>query len=77
LKWIYNDEPPKFILKLKTEMKNLNKLLPQDILTEQEALKLISSARSIRNKALISILYESGCRIGEILTLKMKHVDIR
>ena len=74
MKWIYEDEPPKFVLKLKTEMKNLNKLLPQDILTEQEALKLITSARSIRNKALISIIYESGCRIGEILTLKMKHV---
>jgi len=55
-------------------VKNKNKLLPQEVLTEQEALNMIKIAGSVRNKALISILYESGCRIGEILTLKMKHV---
>ncbi|MFA5303207.1 MAG: tyrosine-type recombinase/integrase [Candidatus Nanoarchaeia archaeon] len=74
LKWIYNDEPPKFVLKIKSGVKNQNKLLPQEVITEQEALKLIECSTSIRNKALISILYESGCRIGEILTLKIKHI---
>ncbi|MFA5302975.1 MAG: tyrosine-type recombinase/integrase [Candidatus Nanoarchaeia archaeon] len=75
LKWIYNDEPPKFVLKIKSGVKNQNKLLPQEVITEQEALKLIECSTSIRNKALISILYESGCRIGEILTLKIKHIS--
>jgi site-specific recombinase XerD len=74
LRWVYNGEPPKFVNQMKCSIKNKNKLLPQEVITEQEAINLIKSAGSIRNKALISILYESGCRIGEILTLKMKHV---
>jgi integrase len=28
-----------------------------------------------RDKALISVLYESGCRIGEILSLKIRNVE--
>lgn len=58
--------------KLKTKKK---RKLPGDILTEEEILRLIKFAKYARNKALISLLYESGCRIGELLNLRIKDIS--
>ncbi len=52
-----------------------NSILPEDLLTEEEVIKLIDSAKYIRDKTFISALYESGCRIGEMLTLQIKNVS--
>ena len=48
--------------------------LPADILTEKEILKLVEAASSIRHKSIISLLYESGCRVGELIDLKIKDI---
>ncbi len=48
--------------------------LPTDLLTAKEAEALISACRHPRDKALVSLLYDSGCRISEILTLQWDHV---
>lgn len=45
-----------------------------DILSVEEVERIISTSRSVRDKALISCLYESACRPSEILTLKIKDV---
>lgn len=50
-------------------------LLPEEVLTENEVKSLIEAAGNIRDKALIFVLYESGCRIGEILSLKLRNVQ--
>ena len=50
-------------------------LLPEEILTEEEIKKLAECATNIRDKAFILILYESGCRIGEILSLRIRNVQ--
>ncbi|MCW4017785.1 MAG: site-specific integrase [Candidatus Bathyarchaeota archaeon] len=58
-------------------IKALNKtkhLLPEDILTEEEIKVLAECADNLRNKAFILTLYDSGCRIGEILTLRIRDV---
>ncbi|MFH1391199.1 MAG: site-specific integrase [Candidatus Diapherotrites archaeon] len=74
-KWMHNteDEYPACIKWLKVKEPR-NKILPEDILTEEEVIKLIETARTTRDKAFISTLYESGCRIGELLTLQIKNV---
>ncbi len=76
-KWLEgNDElmPPK-ISWLKPKIKNESHKLPEELLTEEEVLKLAETAGSVRDKALILVLYESGCRIGELLTLKLKNTS--
>lgn len=45
-----------------------------DIFTRQEILKMIEAAQHPMDKALISALYETGCRMGEITNLKIKGV---
>lgn len=48
---------------------------PREVLTKQEVIRMIEGAFNIRDKALISMLYESGARIGEILSLQIKHIE--
>lgn len=50
------------------------KRLPEEMLTEEDIKKLINASNNPRDKAFISVLYESGCRIGEIFSLKLKHI---
>jgi site-specific recombinase XerD len=52
-----------------------NGQLPREILTEEEVKKLAETAYTSRDKAFILALYESGCRIGEFLPLKLKQVQ--
>jgi integrase len=65
-----------------TGKKNLTDLIPikrvrnkiPDIFTRQEILKMIENAQHPMDKAFISALYETGCRIGEMANLKIKDV---
>ena len=59
---------------LKPRLKSRHKL-PEELLTPEDVLKLAQAATNLRDKALILVLYETGCRIGEILTLKLKNVS--
>lgn len=49
--------------------------LPEDLLSRKEIQSLIQTCQNNRDKALISVLYESGARIGEMLSLNLKNVD--
>jgi len=67
------EEYPEEVKWIKTNVRN-NHLLPDEILTETEIKTMTQCAINLRNKAFILVLYESGCRIGEILTLRIKNV---
>jgi len=76
-KWLKgNDEtyPPE-IAWLKPKLKNEKHKLPEDLITEDEVLKMVNEASHPRDRAFILVLYESGCRIGELLTLSMQNVQ--
>ncbi|MEW6063253.1 MAG: site-specific integrase [Nanoarchaeota archaeon] len=76
--WLRNSEtPPEEVSWIKLKVKNGNHKLPEELLTEEEVKRLIESAKDLRNKALIACLYESGCRIGEILALKLKNIQFK
>ncbi len=72
-KWLYNsDEYPANVKWIKTSVKNKNHKLPSDLLTKEEIKAMINAGDSLQEKALISVLYESASRIGELLNLKLK-----
>src|SRR3989344_2558499 len=56
--------------------KDIPLIKASDILTEEEITKLIDEAEHPRDKAFVSILYETGSRIGEIGGLRIKDVSI-
>ena len=49
--------------------------LPEELLTRDEINLLIDHCDNIRDKALVYVLYESGARIGELLGLRLKHLQ--
>jgi integrase/recombinase XerD len=72
-RWLKNEKDPKEIEWIK--ISNIkNKKLPEDLLTEDDIKKLIDSASHPRDKALISVLYETGCRVGELASIKIKNI---
>ncbi len=48
--------------------------LPKEVLTEEEIKKMIEAADNLRDKAMIAVLYESGTRRGEFLSLRIRDV---
>lgn len=54
---------------LKSDMKQ-----PEELLTREDVYNLINSTDKVKYKALIYCLYESACRISELLSLKIKNV---
>lgn len=76
MKWLRKtEEYPEEVRWIKTRKKKNTFKLPEELLKEEEVLKMINAAEYARDKALISALYESGCRTGEILTMKIKHLQ--
>lgn len=52
------------------------KALPR-ALTEAQVRRLIRAAAHPRDRALIELLYSTGCRIGEVRTLRVEDIDFR
>ena len=51
------------------------KVRPNEIITWRDAVKLSQHATNPRDKCLPQVLWESGCRISELLTLKFEDVE--
>lgn len=47
------------------------------VLTEREVERIISKTKSLRDKALIELLYATGCRGCEIVAIKLEDLDLR
>ena len=77
-KWLRNIEDkgiyPDEVKWITTTSRQENHRLPEELLTEEDIIKMIDHAKTPRQKAFVAVLYESGCRVGEILTLKIKNV---
>jgi len=75
-KWLKDtgDDFPKEVKWLKPRLSKSRKL-PEELLTEAEVIRLAKAADHPRDRALVLLIYESGCRIGELLTLRIKNVS--
>ena len=67
---------PKQIAWIKTTVNKNKKILPEDILNEDEVMKLLESATNVRDRAIIALLFDTGIRAGELLTLRKKDLDM-
>lgn len=73
-KWLNGgEEYPKKVKWIKSVSK-IKKKLPEELLTNEDVKKMINVADHPRDKALVSLIYESGFRVGEVLNLCIKHV---
>lgn len=74
-KWLRGKgDYPEEVKWIKPRLTKRNRL-PEEVLTDDEIRGLADKAENPRDKALILSLYESGCRIGELLPLKIKNIQ--
>ncbi|MBS3165686.1 site-specific integrase [Candidatus Woesearchaeota archaeon] len=77
--WVKNCEegelPPE-IKWIKTSINKSELKLPGegDLITKEEIEIVLSNCSNLRDKTFISMLYESGCRIGEVASLKLGNI---
>jgi site-specific recombinase XerD len=79
-RWLYektsHDDAPEVVSSLKINHKSYDKFLnPNDFLTENEVKSLIDTCDHPRDSCFIMVLYESGARISEVLSLNIKDVE--
>jgi len=55
--------------------KSRRKHLPKELFTVEEIKKLANHTDNLRDRCLIMMLYETGCRIGELQQIQIKDID--
>jgi len=73
-KTINNGDLPQKARCINTRTSKHDYKLPEDLITKEEFDKLLSVCTNHRDRALLSVLYESGMRAGEIGALCIKHL---
>jgi len=56
--------------------KGRDKILPNEILTFEEIIRMVDSSTNARDKCFLSILYDGGFRVGEVARLKIKDIHL-
>jgi len=71
-KWLRDCEEdyPEEVRWIRARRCNHRRLPSEGLLSEEEVRLLAGSVQNLRDRALILVLYESGCRVGEILSLR-------
>ena len=69
----FDKDYPEIVEDVKFNKGNGKTKLPEELLTEEEIKLLVNNTPSLRNKALIMLLYDGALRISEALNLKLKH----
>ena len=70
-----DDPHPQEVKWMSLKLSHKHNKLPEELLTENEFLAIIKNCDTIRDRALISTIAESGARVGEIASMKLKHVS--
>ncbi len=73
--WKFKTLDPEVSDLLKKRESKANKR-SEDIISQAEVREIVSHANSPRDKFLIALAYDSGCRISELLTLRIRDVNV-
>jgi site-specific recombinase XerD len=73
-RWLLgSEEYPSIVKWIKPGRVELLKM-PDELLTEDEIAMLLGACRNQRDKTIISLLYDTGMRVGELLNLKVRDI---
>ncbi|MFA6269454.1 MAG: tyrosine-type recombinase/integrase [archaeon] len=72
-KWANGGTYPEKIAWVHVKKSISDQKLPEDLLTLEEVKRMLNVCENDRDRCFISLLNELGCRIGEILPIKVKH----
>ena len=52
-----------------------SKILPT-VLSQREIISLLQVTKNLKHRAIIALLYSAGLRVGELISLELRHIDI-
>lgn len=67
------EEIPKMI-NYDIDKQKLKVLKPEEVLLPSEIKQIIKKCSNSRDKAIVSMLFESACRVGELVNIKLKNI---
>lgn len=47
------------------------------VLSQQEILEILRCTKNLKHRAILALLYSCGLRVGELINLELKHIDIQ
>lgn len=47
------------------------------VLSQQEVLEILRCTKNLKHRAILALLYSCGLRIGELINLELRHIDIQ
>ncbi len=71
-RWIGQGEYPSCVKWINTSRKKSTEKLPEEMLTEEDIVKMLEAAENARDRAFIALLWETGARVGEIIDLRIR-----
>jgi len=74
--WLKREKNPEITSWIRPPRPQSKKLKPDDIITWEDAVRLSRAAFNHRDKALPLVLWESGVRIGELLSMSIEDVEM-
>jgi integrase/recombinase XerD len=73
-KWYLKDDNPELTKWIKASISKKDQKLPEDMLIDEDILKMINCTKKKSDKAIIALLWDIGARVGEIGNLRIKHI---
>ena len=71
-----NDGDVPDVVKWVKKKRSINRnVKPDNMITEGEMAEILEACRNPRDRALFSLLYDSDCRIGEVMSLKLRDIE--
>lgn len=67
---------PDVIRQIKAKKVTRN-IMPEDILKEDDIVKMLDVCQNLRDRALIAALYDTGARVGELLEVRLKDISLK
>ncbi|MDX1752069.1 MAG: tyrosine-type recombinase/integrase [Salinimicrobium sediminis] len=46
------------------------------VLSKEEVISLLKATRNLKHRAILAMIYSGGLRVGELLDLKLQHIDV-
>lgn len=74
-KWLICSGQDPLVEHVKTIKGKVNEKLPDDMITKQELEAMLKNCSHPRDAAIVALLYDSGCRIGELLSMRVRDVE--
>lgn len=74
-KWLRKTDSPEETAWIKRKKPKPKRLLPEDQITWDDAVRLSNASLNLRDRALVQVLWDSGCRPEELLTLQLQDVE--